>query len=216
MPQTGKYHSPQFILEFKYNNGWKSGFKKHTWTIPKYTFMFWKTAESRLQGKKRRQYTGFLIGKKWNDCPINRTSCSRINVSNLIIRAISLGRFRHQRQQNGVCVCVDVCVCVCVCVYMCVCICMRVCVWCVCVCVCVCVVWVCGCVCVSACARARERERERDCRTVTSYYCNFNISIPPKSLIYRAVWGVDSLPLEDWQSLFDSQSRHFLCLFSRA
>ena len=124
MLQTGKHRSPQFILEFKYNNGWKSGFKKHTWTIPKYTFLFWKTAESRLQGKKRRQYTGFLIGKKWNDCPINRTSCSRINVTNLIITAIPLGRFRHQRQPNGVCVCACVCVCVFAraCLYVCVCV----------------------------------------------------------------------------------------------
>jgi hypothetical protein len=57
---------------------------------------FKKPAVSRLKGEKRRQYTGFLIWKKWNDCPINRTSCQRINVTNRIITAISLGRFWHQ------------------------------------------------------------------------------------------------------------------------
>jgi len=57
--------------------------------------------------------------------------------------------------------------------------------------------------------------QERGCRTQSpDIIAHFNISILPTSIdiIYRAVWGVDNLPLEDWESLFESQSRHFLCL----
>jgi hypothetical protein len=74
------------------------------------------------------------------------------------------------------------------------------------------------CVCVCVCARARARARERGCSTqspdITAY---FNISIPHKSsdiiyIIYRAVWGDDGLPLEDWDSLYETHARHLLCL----
>jgi hypothetical protein len=182
MLQNGKRQSPQFILEFNYNNGWKSGCKKHTWTIPKYTFMFWKTAVSRLQGKKRRQYTSFLIGKKWNDCPTNRTSCQRINVTHHTITAISLGRFRHQRQQNGVCAraCVRACICVCVCV----------------------------CEGVSECGR----EVAEHSHLILLHILTFLFHISPATSFNAEVWGDDSLPLEEWESLFESQSGHFLRL----
>ena len=201
MLQNGKRQSPQFILEFNYNNGWKSGCKKHTWTIPKYTFMFWKTVVSRLRGKKRRQCTGFLIGKKWNDCPINRTSCQRINVTNRIITAIPLGRFRLQRQKNGVCVCV--------CVRARARACVRV------------LVYVCVCVCVCVSERASERASERgrgvaeQSHLILLHILTFLFHISPATSFIAELWGDDSLSLEEWESLFESQSGHFLRLFSR-